>query len=172
VLDAAVEDVPVEGGLELRAVVGLDHLDPEGQLLEQVVDELDGGLLVEVVLDPKHAEPGAVVDRCELVVLSLGAADRCDELDVDLAPMTGLSRPVLVEMCSSSHCSTARTNVGFPPIAVSANGPASSPSRRIGVSHPPTDLRRRDHHLNRFADESIEITVSIQLSGYFHHDHD
>ena len=30
VLDAAVEDVPVEGGLELRTDVGLDHLDPEG----------------------------------------------------------------------------------------------------------------------------------------------
>jgi hypothetical protein len=40
VLDAAVEDVPVEGGLELRTVGGLDHLDPEGQLLEHVVNAI------------------------------------------------------------------------------------------------------------------------------------
>ena len=46
VADAAVEEVPVEAALELGAVVGLDALDGEGQLLEDVVDELDGGLLV------------------------------------------------------------------------------------------------------------------------------
>jgi hypothetical protein len=40
VLDAAVEDVPVEGGLELGTVVGLDHLDPEGRLLEHVVNAI------------------------------------------------------------------------------------------------------------------------------------
>ena len=61
----------MEGGLELRTVVGLDHLDPEGQLLEHVVDELDGGLLIEVVVDPQHSEPGAIINRCELVVLLL-----------------------------------------------------------------------------------------------------
>jgi hypothetical protein len=38
VLDAQVLDVPVEGGRELRGVVGLDALDPEGQLLQHVVD--------------------------------------------------------------------------------------------------------------------------------------
>ncbi len=80
----------MEGGLELRAVVGLDHLHPEGQLLEHVVDELDGGLLVEVVVDTQHSEPGAVVDRSELVVLPARAPDRRHELHVDLDPMTGL----------------------------------------------------------------------------------
>ncbi len=34
----------MECGLELSAVVGLNHLNAEGQLLEHVVDELDGRL--------------------------------------------------------------------------------------------------------------------------------
>ena len=55
-LDAAVEDVPVEGRLELRAVVGLDHLDPEGELLEHVVDELDVVVLMRLgVIEPTFA---------------------------------------------------------------------------------------------------------------------
>jgi hypothetical protein len=83
--------------------------------------------------------------------------------------MTGArySRQVLVEMCSSSHCSTARSNVGFPPTAGSANGAASShqPPKRHAPC--PPELTRSDHHLTRFADKPIETTVSVQLSGYF-----
>ena len=48
--DAAVEQVPMEGRLELGAVVGLDLKDPEWERLEDVVHELDGGLLVESVV--------------------------------------------------------------------------------------------------------------------------
>ena len=48
VLDAAIQDVPVERRLELRAVVGLDRLNPERQLLEDVVDELNRDLLREI----------------------------------------------------------------------------------------------------------------------------
>ena len=44
VLDAAVEEVPMEGALELGAVVGLDALGRERQLDQDVVEELDGGL--------------------------------------------------------------------------------------------------------------------------------
>ena len=51
VADAAVEEVPVEGALELGPVVGLDDLDLERQLLEDVVEELDGGLLVVAGVD-------------------------------------------------------------------------------------------------------------------------
>ena len=46
VADAAVEDVPVEGTLELGTIVRLDDLDLEGKPFEQVVEELDGRLLV------------------------------------------------------------------------------------------------------------------------------
>jgi hypothetical protein len=38
VADAAVQDVPVEDTLELGAVVGLNGLDPEGELLNYVVE--------------------------------------------------------------------------------------------------------------------------------------
>ena len=43
--------MPVEAGTELGAIVGLDDLDPEREPLQQVVQELDGGLLVAPVID-------------------------------------------------------------------------------------------------------------------------
>src|SRR5215207_2561410 len=49
--------------------VGLDHLPAERELLQDVVDEADRGGLVEPVVDPKDTDPGAVVDRRELVML-------------------------------------------------------------------------------------------------------
>lgn len=53
-------------------VVGLDDLDVERELLEDVVDELDRGLLVVAVVDPQHPDPGAVIDRGVLVLLLAG----------------------------------------------------------------------------------------------------
>ena len=44
--DGLVEDVPVEAGLEFRAVVVLGLLDLEGQPRQDVVQELDRGFLV------------------------------------------------------------------------------------------------------------------------------
>jgi hypothetical protein len=70
VADAFVQDVPVEAGAELDAVVGLDDLDSEGQAFQHVVEELDGRLLVELRVDAQDAQPGAVVDGGELVVLA------------------------------------------------------------------------------------------------------
>lgn len=66
VLDALVEDLPGELGLELRTVVGLDPQDLERELLEDVVDELDRDLLVEPVVEPQDPQARAVVDRGEL----------------------------------------------------------------------------------------------------------
>ena len=58
VLDPTVEDMPVELGLELRAVVGLDPPDVERELLQDVVDELDRALPAEPVVDPQDSEAG------------------------------------------------------------------------------------------------------------------
>ena len=69
VADAPVQDVPVEARLELGAVVGLDRNDPEREPLEEVVEELDGGLLVALGVNAQHPDAGAVVDGGELVVL-------------------------------------------------------------------------------------------------------
>ena len=56
----------------------------EGEPLQDVVGELDGGALVEAWVDAQDPEPGAVVDGGELVVLAgLGAGDGGDEFDVD-----------------------------------------------------------------------------------------
>lgn len=41
-----------------RHKVSLDSLNTERQLLEYVVDELDGGLLVEAVVHPSEPESG------------------------------------------------------------------------------------------------------------------
>jgi hypothetical protein len=56
VADALVQQVVVELGLKLGAVVGLDGLDPEWQPFQDVVSELDGGALVEPRVDPEHAQ--------------------------------------------------------------------------------------------------------------------
>ncbi|MFK0234341.1 hypothetical protein [Streptomyces vinaceus] len=111
----------MEEGLELRAVVGLDDLDAERQALEDVDEELDGGLLVAPRVDPQDPQPGSVVDGGELVVLRpappfgegpghrrcirslLREADRFDELDVDLDAVAGqlllVTGAALVVLC-------------------------------------------------------------------------
>jgi transposase-like protein len=88
-LDAAVEEVPVEGALELGAVVGLDALGLERQAGEDLVDELDGGLLVVARVGPQHPQPGAVIDRGVLVVLAAAGTNGLDELDVNLDAVAG-----------------------------------------------------------------------------------
>jgi hypothetical protein len=49
--------------LELRTVVGLDDLYPEGKAPERVVDELDRRLLVEAIVETEDAQTRAVVGR-------------------------------------------------------------------------------------------------------------
>jgi hypothetical protein len=75
----------------------LDDLDGERKSLQDVVGELDRGVLVELGVDPQDSESGAVVDRGELVELAsaLPAAatglrgEWFDELHVDLHPVPG-----------------------------------------------------------------------------------
>ena len=69
VLDAFVEQVPMEAGLELGSVVGLDLHNVERQLLDDVVDELDRGLLIQSLIDPQDTESGTVINGGVLVVL-------------------------------------------------------------------------------------------------------
>jgi hypothetical protein len=46
VANASIEYMPVELALKLGSVIRLDDLNLEAKALEQVVEELDGGLLV------------------------------------------------------------------------------------------------------------------------------
>src|SRR5216684_3542223 len=82
--EPSVQEMPVERGLEFGPVIGLDLLDPKWELLEDIVGEVDGSLLVQLPVDLQDPKPGAVVDGRELVVLLAHAAAGIDELDVDL----------------------------------------------------------------------------------------
>ena len=56
--DTAVLDMPVELGLELVAAVGADALDAEGELRDDVFDEVDGIGLVVAACRPSEPECG------------------------------------------------------------------------------------------------------------------
>ena len=81
-------------GPELWPVVGVDHLDGERKLLNDVIDEADRGGLVQPVVDPQDSDPRAVTDRGELIVLlPPRALQRSDELRRSgLGAPTGASR--------------------------------------------------------------------------------
>ena len=54
VSDPPVQEAVVELGAELDPVVDLDHLDSEREPGEEVIEELEGGLLVEAGIPSKH----------------------------------------------------------------------------------------------------------------------
>ena len=68
---------------ELTAVVGLDALDGEGKLGQDVVDEGDRSLLGVALVDLEDPDPRAVVDGGVLVVAP-PARQRLQELHADL----------------------------------------------------------------------------------------
>ena len=90
VADVEGVEMPVEVGLEFGAIVGLDGLDAERQPPEDVVDEGDGRPLIADVEDFQHANPGAIVDRRELVEPPARARNALEKLDVDLQAMPRL----------------------------------------------------------------------------------
>lgn len=49
--DSFVFDVPVELGLELMAAISADRVDTERELLNYVIDGVDGALLVVAAVD-------------------------------------------------------------------------------------------------------------------------
>ncbi len=67
VFHALVSYMPVEERLELVAAVGSDGLDPEGELLDDVIDEVDGVGLGVTLVDLQRANSSRVVDRGVLV---------------------------------------------------------------------------------------------------------
>ena len=51
VTDVGIQEAVVEPGLELGTVVRMDDLDAEGELLKDLVEELDRRVLVAAVVD-------------------------------------------------------------------------------------------------------------------------
>ena len=67
VLHAQVSHVPVEERLELVAAIGADRSDPERELLDHVVDEVDRIRLSVAVIDLECTNSRGVVDRRVLI---------------------------------------------------------------------------------------------------------
>ncbi len=60
-------DMPVEERLELVAAVGSDGLDPEGELLDDVIDEVDGVGLRVTPVDLQRPNPRRIIDGRVLI---------------------------------------------------------------------------------------------------------
>jgi hypothetical protein len=65
--DIAHLEMPVKLRLKLGAVIGLDDVDAERQSARYVIDELDGRALVTRIVDLQDPNPGAIIDRGELI---------------------------------------------------------------------------------------------------------
>jgi hypothetical protein len=86
-----VRDVPVEQRLELMSAIGSDRVDPEGELLNDILDEVDGILLGVAPIDLQRANTGGVINGRILEAADLPAVLSLErqELDIDLDVMTG-----------------------------------------------------------------------------------
>ena len=84
--DALVLDVPVELSLPLVTAIGADGVDAKWELLDDVVDEVDGAFLVVALVNLQCPDPCRIIDGCELVPadLSIIAGLQGQELDVYL----------------------------------------------------------------------------------------
>ena len=82
--------VPVEPGLELGAVVRLQHLDTEREPLSNLVQETDCCALITPIVDFQNPDAGAVIDSGELVEALTGPWDALQELHVHLQAVSGL----------------------------------------------------------------------------------
>ncbi|MEV6296834.1 hypothetical protein AB0M41_41995 [Streptomyces sp. NPDC051896] len=115
-------------------------------MLQYVVEELDGGVLVQRRVDPQDAQVGAVVDRGELDVLVATAAaalghrgERLDELDVDLDAVAGqlllvaLPSPVVALVALGGRQAAHVQAVEDPPYAGLADGDVVVPLEYMAI---------------------------------------
>src|SRR5581483_2141797 len=98
--DVALLKMPVEAGLELRPIVGLDDQDPKGEPPNNLIHKADRRSLVARIVDLEHPDARAIVDGSELVQTLLRAGDPLEELNVQLQAMPGLR--LLVALPSAS----------------------------------------------------------------------
>ena len=72
--DALVLDMPVKSGLELMTIVSTNFPDPEGERVDDIVDEVDSVRLVVLLIDLEGAHAGRIIDGRELKAAYLLAA--------------------------------------------------------------------------------------------------
>ena len=84
--NAFVLDMPVELSLPLMPAIAANRVDAEGELLDDVVDEVDRALLVVFSIDLESADPRGVIDRRVLIATDLAVVlcHQGQELDVYL----------------------------------------------------------------------------------------
>ena len=123
--DALDLNMPVEFELELMAIVGSNFPCPEGELVDDIVDEVDGTCLSVALLDLHGPEMGRIIDGCKLIALELLPlfSRECLELDVHLNVMTGnllvelrrvsLERPGCSQVAVQSVTAKYRVNAGI-----------------------------------------------------------
>jgi len=84
VRDAEVGKVPSELWSERRAVIGLNFLNREGEILPDLLEEVDRGLGVVVVVDAQHAKSGRFVNGRELIKALTRSPHTGNELHIQL----------------------------------------------------------------------------------------
>ena len=65
--NAEIGKMPSELWSERRAVIGLNFLNREGEMLLDLPEEVDRGFGVVVVVDAKHAKSGRLVNGRKLI---------------------------------------------------------------------------------------------------------
>jgi hypothetical protein len=78
-------------GLELRTVVGLDHVHAEREASHHLVEKVDRRALIARIEHLQDADPRAVIDRRELIQALPRAGIRSRELHIDLQAMPRLA---------------------------------------------------------------------------------
>lgn len=68
-------DGSTRAGLKLGTVISLDHVNAEGQAANHFVNEQDSAALVARIADLQDSNPGAIVDRRELIQPSSRSRD-------------------------------------------------------------------------------------------------
>jgi len=101
---AVIRDMLVEQCLELVAAIGADRLDPEWELLDHVIDEVDGVGLGVALVDLQCPNACGVVDRRVRVASNCSASfsAQSQELDIHLHVMTRDLLLVAVRVNSTS----------------------------------------------------------------------
>lgn len=84
VRDAEVGKVPSELWAERRAVIGLNFLNREGEMLLDLPEEVDSSLGVVVVVDAQHAESRRLVNGRKLIKSLTRSSHAGNELHVQL----------------------------------------------------------------------------------------
>ena len=84
VRNAEIGKVPSELWSERRAVIGLNFLNREGEMLLDLPEEVDGGLGVVVVVDAQHAKSGRFVNGRKLIKALTRSSHTGNELHIEL----------------------------------------------------------------------------------------